>query len=66
MKAVSYTHLDVYKRQPQHWMLDWPIPFPLYVESAKGVKIKDIDGNELIDLCLGDTGAMFGLSLIHI
>lgn len=47
---------------PQHWMLDWPIPFPLYVESAKGVKIKDIDGNELIDLCLGDTGAMFGHS----
>lgn len=47
---------------PQHWMLDWPIPFPLQIESAKGIKIKDIDGNELIDLCLGDTGAMFGHS----
>lgn len=47
---------------PQHWMLDWPLPFPLFVESAKGVKIKDIDGHELIDLCLGDTGAMFGHS----
>jgi len=47
---------------PQHWMLDWPIPSPLFVDSAKGVKIKDIDGNELIDLCLGDTGAMFGHS----
>lgn len=51
---------------PQHWMLDWPLPFPLYIESAKGVKIKDIDGNELIDLCLGDTGAMFGHSPVEI
>lgn len=47
---------------PQHWMLDWPTPFPLYIAKAKDVKIKDIDGNELIDLCLGDTGAMFGHS----
>lgn len=45
---------------PQHWMLDWPTPFPLYVQSAKGVEIKDIDGNQLADLCLGDTGSMFG------
>ncbi len=47
---------------PQHWMLDWPTPFPLFVKSAKGVLIEDIDGNQLIDLCLGDTGAMFGHS----
>lgn len=45
---------------PQHWMLDWPTPFPLYVQSAKGVNITDIDGNKLVDLCLGDTGSMFG------
>jgi glutamate-1-semialdehyde 2,1-aminomutase len=47
---------------PQHWMLDWPTPFPIYVKKAKGVKITDLDDNELIDLCLGDTGAMFGHS----
>lgn len=47
---------------PQHWMLDWPTPFPLFVLKAKGVEIEDIDGNRLIDLCLGDTGAMFGHS----
>jgi glutamate-1-semialdehyde 2,1-aminomutase len=47
---------------PQHWMLDWSTPFPLQIKSAKGCKVVDIDDNELIDLCLGDTGAMFGHS----
>ncbi|WP_240006189.1 transaminase [Pseudaquidulcibacter saccharophilus] len=47
---------------PQHWMLDWSTPFPLQIKSAKGCKVTDIDDNELIDLCLGDTGAMFGHS----
>ena len=45
---------------PQHWMLDWPTPFPLYIARAKGIEITDIDGNQLVDLCLGDTGSMFG------
>lgn len=45
---------------PQHWMLDWPTPFPPIVGTASGVTLTDIDGNRLTDLCLGDTGAMFG------
>ncbi|MCV3739022.1 aspartate aminotransferase family protein [Rhizobium sp. TRM96647] len=45
---------------PQHWMLDWPTPFPPVIEAATGVTLTDIDGNSVIDLCLGDTGAMFG------
>ncbi|GBF56842.1 glutamate-1-semialdehyde 2,1-aminomutase [Candidatus Phycosocius bacilliformis] len=45
---------------PQHWMLDWPMPFPLVVASASGTTLLDLDGHELTDLCLGDTGAMFG------
>lgn len=45
---------------PMHWMLDWPMPVPLIIERAQGVQLSDIDGNQLIDLCLGDTGAMFG------
>jgi glutamate-1-semialdehyde 2,1-aminomutase len=45
---------------PQHWMLDWPTPFPLILDHAKGTSLTDLDGNTLIDLCLGDTGAMFG------
>jgi glutamate-1-semialdehyde 2,1-aminomutase len=47
---------------PQHWMLDWATPFPLVIERAQGTSITDIDGNTLVDLCLGDTGAMFGHS----
>lgn len=45
---------------PQHWMLDWPMPFPLVIEHASGTSLTDLDGHVLIDLCLGDTGAMFG------
>jgi glutamate-1-semialdehyde 2,1-aminomutase len=47
---------------PQHWMLDWAMPFPMVVAQAQGTSITDIDGHTLIDLCLGDTGAMFGHS----
>jgi glutamate-1-semialdehyde 2,1-aminomutase len=47
---------------PQHWMLDWATPFPMIVAYAKGITVTDIDGHSLTDLCLGDTGAMFGHS----
>lgn len=47
---------------PMHWMLDWPMPFPIVVEAAKGATITDIDGIALDDFCLGDTGSMFGHS----
>ncbi|MGB3279069.1 MAG: aspartate aminotransferase family protein [Pseudorhodobacter sp.] len=47
---------------PMHWMRDWPMPFPLLVESAKGARITDVDGYELDDFCLGDTGSLFGHS----
>lgn len=45
---------------PMHWMLDWPMPFPFTVAGAKGARLRDVDGNELADFCLGDTGSMFG------
>ena len=47
---------------PMHWMKDWPTPFPILVDRAKGAAITDIDGNRLDDFCLGDTGSMFGHS----
>jgi glutamate-1-semialdehyde 2,1-aminomutase len=47
---------------PMHWMSDWPTPFPILVEAAKGATITDIDGNRLDDFCLGDTGSMLGHS----
>ncbi len=51
---------------PMHWMRDWPMPFPFVVKQAKGATIADIDGNELTDFCLGDTGAMFGHSPVPV
>lgn len=47
---------------PMHWMNDWPTPFPLLVDRARGATITDVDGNTLADFCLGDTGSMFGHS----
>ncbi len=47
---------------PMHWMTDWPTPFPILVDRARGATITDIDGNRLDDFCLGDTGSMFGHS----
>ena len=45
---------------PMPWMLAWDGPCPLYVERGEGSRLVDVDGNEYVDLCLGDTGAMTG------
>ena len=47
---------------PMSWMSKWPGKYPLFVESAKGAHFIDVDGNDYIDLCLGDTGSMTGHS----
>jgi glutamate-1-semialdehyde 2,1-aminomutase len=43
-------------------MGDWGTTHPIFVERASGNRITDIDNNEYLDFCLGDTGAMFGHS----
>ena len=47
---------------PLHWMTDWPMPHLPIVARAKGARLTDIDGYEIDDFCLGDTGSMFGHS----
>ncbi len=47
---------------PMPWMTDWAGPYPVFVDSAEGARFRDIDGNDYIDFCLGDTGAMTGHS----
>ena len=47
---------------PMHWMVDWGTPYPLFVTDARGAALTDADGNNYVDFCLGDTGAMFGHS----
>jgi glutamate-1-semialdehyde 2,1-aminomutase len=43
-------------------MTDWPMPHLPLVARAKGARLTDIDGYEIDDFCLGDTGSMFGHS----
>jgi glutamate-1-semialdehyde 2,1-aminomutase len=45
---------------PSHWMRRWAGGFPVYVESAKGARLTDVDGKAYVDFCLGDTGGMCG------
>lgn len=47
---------------PMPWMSEWHTPYPLFNKEAKGSKSIDVDGNEYLDLCLGDTGSMLGHS----
>ena len=47
---------------PMNWMVRWAGPYPVFVTDAKGSFINDVDGNRYLDLCLGDTGSMFGHS----
>jgi glutamate-1-semialdehyde 2,1-aminomutase len=47
---------------PMSWMAKWPGDHAVFVKSAKGAHFQDIDGNDYIDFCLGDTGSMTGHS----
>src|SRR5512143_2816191 len=47
---------------PMLWMVRWAGTFPLFVREARGAHFTDVDGRTYRDFCLGDTGAMTGLS----
>ena len=47
---------------PMTWMNKWSGGYPLYLATAHGNRITDIDGHEYVDFALGDTGAMAGHS----
>jgi glutamate-1-semialdehyde 2,1-aminomutase len=47
---------------PMTWMRMWPGGFPLYLATAHGARLVDVDGNIFADFSLGDTGAMAGHS----
>ena len=44
------------------WMNKWSGGFPLYLDTAHGNRITDVDGNTYIDFALGDTASMAGHS----
>ncbi len=47
---------------PMTWMSKAAGAFPLYLDTARGAAVTDIDGHDYIDFALGDTGAMAGHS----
>ncbi len=56
----SANHL--FGRVPMTWMNKAAAGHPVYLQTAHGATVTDIDGNSYLDLCLGDTGAMAGHS----
>src|SRR6478735_10557845 len=48
---------------PMPWMTRWPGAFPVFLDTASGARLVDVDGVSYVDLCLGDTGAMTGHAL---
>lgn len=58
--AEGATHL--FGGVPMTWMAKAPGGFPLGCAEAHGSRVVDLDGHELVDFCLGDTGAMAGHS----
>lgn len=61
-KTFERAHEMLLNGVPMPWMGDWGTSHPIFVREAQGNRITDIDGNEYLDFCLGDTGAMFGHS----
>ena len=53
---------NLFGRVPMTWMNKWSGGFPLYLDTAHGNTITDVDGHTYIDFALGDTGAMAGHS----
>ena len=59
----AYARADhLFGRVPMTWMNKTAGAFPRYLATARGARVTDIDGQEYIDFCLGDTGAMAGHS----
>lgn len=61
-QALYASGEHLFGRVPMTWMNMWSGGFPLGFETAKGARIRDLDGHDLVDLALGDTGAMAGHS----
>jgi len=52
----------LFGRVPMTWMNKAAAGHPVYLDTARGATLTDIDGNRYLDLALGDTGAMAGHS----
>jgi glutamate-1-semialdehyde 2,1-aminomutase len=61
--AAAYAHAaHLFGRVPMTWMNKKAAGFPLYLATARGARVTDLDGIGYVDFSLGDTGAMAGHS----
>lgn len=61
-KELYDSSKNLFGRVPMTWMNKWVGGFPLYLDTAKGNIVTDVDGHTYVDFALGDTGAMTGHS----
>lgn len=61
-KALYEQADHLFGRVPMTWMNKWAGGHPIYLATARGNRITDVDGCEYVDFALGDTGAMAGHS----
>ncbi|MFI7587079.1 transaminase [Spongisporangium articulatum] len=52
----------LFGRVPMPWMNKRAGAFPIYLDTARGATVTDVDGNSYADFALGDTAAMAGHS----
>ncbi len=52
----------LFGRVPMTWMNKSAAGFPIYLDTAHGATVNDLDGHSYVDFSLGDTGAMAGHS----
>jgi glutamate-1-semialdehyde 2,1-aminomutase len=57
---------NLFGRVPMTWMNKRAGGFPLYLATARGAHVTDLDGHSYVDFCLGDTGAMAGHSPVAV
>ena len=61
-RAAFETAEHLFGGVPMTWMNKWSGGYPLYLATAHGNRIVDLDGHEYVDFALGDTAAMAGHS----
>ncbi len=62
LAAYQAARTSLFGGVPMTWMNKAAGGFPLYVDTARGARVRDIDGHDYVDFALGDTGAMAGHS----
>ena len=50
MALAKRAKANLFNGVPMHWMSDWSMPSPLFVQRAKGARFTDVDGHDYLSL----------------